>query len=60
MSIIAFGSLVVLILCTSIYQIRKLSEVHVLVNSRLSLALEEIAGLKRVVSAQQTQLDREN
>jgi hypothetical protein len=35
----------------------KLSEIHVLVNSRLSVALDEIASLKGVISRQASAAD---
>jgi len=45
------------ILTTSLYSLRQIDKVHTLVNSRLSLALQEIQDLRSVVSSQQTQLD---
>jgi len=47
------------IMGTSIYSLRQINKVHVLVNSRLSLALQEISDLRHVVSSQQHQLDKE-
>jgi hypothetical protein len=58
MVFVFIAGLVALNFVMATYQVRKLQEVHVLVNSRLSLALEEISELKRVVSAQQSKLDR--
>lgn len=50
--------ILILVLATNLYALRQIGKVHVLVNSRLSTALTEIKDLRRVVSAQQEEMDK--